>query len=393
MANDPYKSESLDECKQLCDYPMYIRGKIAQIEGELDKALYWFENALALSPQNAIYLSRIGQVNFLLGNHEKAAEILLKSVEKDSTHVCGINLQAQECLTSLNNLNQSPEVLKFMAELFQKKKDFSSAARAYEQVIKSNCNVFNDIGDEQKFQLEPDNVEALTNLGLLYYQEGKENNAFEMFGRALSYDPTDGNAILAAGSIIQTNGDFDVALSKYRVAAERCDYNGSLWNNIGMCFFGKGKQVAAISCLKKAYYLCPLDWKISYNLGLVHQSIKQYVSAYHFFSAAVNLNPTYGMGYAALAAVLSHLGDQANARKAYEKAIQLDAENPQIFYNYAIFEMKQKNVENAIKLAKMCETALASSHPHYKVCKFSVQNVKTVHWCSKQNILCNLKIA
>lgn len=76
--------------------------------------------------------------------------------------------------------------------------------------------MFNDIGDEQKFQLEPDNVEALTNLGLLYYQEGKENNAFEMFGRALSYDPTDGNAILAAGSIIQTNGDFDVALSKYR---------------------------------------------------------------------------------------------------------------------------------------------------------------------------------
>lgn len=94
-----------------------------------------------------------------------------------------------------------------------------------------------------------------------------------------------------------------------------------------------------------------------------------------------------------ISAVLSHLGDQANARKAYEKAIQLDAENPQIFYNYAIFEMKQKNVENAIKLAKMCETALASSHPHYKVCKFSVQNVKTVHWCSKQNILCNLKIA
>ena len=25
-----------------------------------------------------------------------------------------------------------------------------------------------------------------------------------------------------------------------------------LWNNIGMCFFGKKKHVAAVSCLKRA---------------------------------------------------------------------------------------------------------------------------------------------
>lgn len=57
----------------------------------------------------------------------------------------------------------------------------------------------------------------------------------------------------------------------YRVAADKCDYNGSLWNNIGMCFLGKGKLVAAISCLRKANYLCPLDWKILYNLGICYQ--------------------------------------------------------------------------------------------------------------------------
>ena len=37
----------------------------------------------------------------------------------------------------------------------------------------------------------------------------------------------------------------------------------------GMCFFGKKKFVAAISCLKRANYLAPFDWKILYNLGLV----------------------------------------------------------------------------------------------------------------------------
>lgn len=51
-------------------------------------------------------------------------------------------------------------------------------------------------------------------------------------------------AILAAGSIIQVHGDYDVALTKYRVAAAATPESAHLWNNIGMCFFGKKKHIA-----------------------------------------------------------------------------------------------------------------------------------------------------
>ena len=61
--------------------------------------------------------------------------------------------------------------------------------------------------------------------------------------------------------------DYDVALAKYRLAAQSIPESPPLWNNIGMCFFGKKKFVAAISCLKRANYLAPFDWKILYNLG------------------------------------------------------------------------------------------------------------------------------
>ena len=33
--------------------------------------------------------------------------------------------------------------------------------------------------------------------------------------------------------------DMDVALVKYRVAAVQTPNSAQLWNNIGMCFFGK----------------------------------------------------------------------------------------------------------------------------------------------------------
>ena len=124
-------------------------------------------------------------------------------------------------------------------------------------------------------------------------------------------------AILAAGAMMQDHEDFDVALAKYRVAAASLPESPHLWNNIGMCFFGKSKYVAvstvdqpqvtntwrriessyhweecsgsdvdwrvglplppqAISCLKRATYLAPFEWKILYNLGLVHLSMQQY---------------------------------------------------------------------------------------------------------------------
>lgn len=44
--------------------------------------------------------------------------------------------------------------------------------------------------------------------------------------------------------MIQDQGDFEVALVKYRTAAKQIPESPQLWNNVGMCFFGKKKFVA-----------------------------------------------------------------------------------------------------------------------------------------------------
>lgn len=60
-----------------------------------------------------------------------------------------------------------------------------------------------------------------------------------------------------------------------------------------MCYYGKGKLISAISCLNKANYLCPLDWKVLYNLSLCYLSMQQFASAYHFISSAFALCPQH----------------------------------------------------------------------------------------------------
>lgn len=65
--------------------------------------------------------------------------------------------------------------------------------------------------------------------------------------------------------------------------------------------FSSFSLLQAISCLKRANYLAPFDWKILYNLGLVHLTMQQYASAFHFLSAAINLRPKMAQLFSLLA--------------------------------------------------------------------------------------------
>ena len=70
--------------------------------------------------------------------------------------------------------------------------------------------------------------------------------------------------------MIQEHADLDTALLKDRVAAVVNPNSSQLWNNVGMCFYGKQKYIASIACLKRALTIDPFDWIVNYNLGLVH---------------------------------------------------------------------------------------------------------------------------
>lgn len=92
-----------------------------------------------------------------------------------------------------------------------------------------------------------------------------------------------------------------MALAKYKAAAGHIPESASLWNNLGMCFFGKKRFVSAVSCLKRANSFAPFDWKILLNLGLVHMATQQYASAFHYLSSAINLDPMSGAVFLPLA--------------------------------------------------------------------------------------------
>ncbi len=52
---------------------------------------------------------------------------------------------------------------------------------------------------QEALEFSPESPELLTTVGLLHLQQGDNQRAFESLGNALTHDPRDPKAILAAG--------------------------------------------------------------------------------------------------------------------------------------------------------------------------------------------------
>ncbi|XP_069382267.1 Bardet-Biedl syndrome 4 protein isoform X3 [Paralichthys olivaceus] len=325
--------EQLQETNGTCEYAIYVQALILRLEGKIQQSLELFQSCAILNPSSADNLKQVARSLFLLGKHKAAIEFYHEAArlnEKDweISHNLGV------CCFFIKDFKNAEEHLNMALQINKHDKTFLMLGQVH--LLAGECDKAIEVY-KRAVEHFPENTELLTTLGLLFLQLGKYQRAFEHLGNALTFDPNNYKAILAAGSMMQTHGDFDVAMNKYRVAACAVPESPPLWNNIGMCFFGKKKYVAAISCLKRAHYLSPFDWKVLYNLGLVHLTMQQYASAFHFLSAAINLNPRMGELYMLLAVALTNLEDVENATRAYEQAVTLDESSPLVNLNFAIF--------------------------------------------------------
>ncbi|GBN75060.1 Bardet-Biedl syndrome 4 [Araneus ventricosus] len=337
--------EQLDETQGMCEYALYVQALILRHEGRIQESLELFQTCSILNT-SAENLKQVARSLFLLGRHKNAIDVYEEAARMNSKDwelchnlgVCYMHLQnhkqAFECFRQALQIRPQDETFIALGQLHVMEGDIKAAISTYRKAVEHS----------------PENPELASKLGLLYLQCGMYQKAFEKLGTAMAFDAACVPAILAAGSIIQNHSDFEVALSKYRIAVAKIPESPALWNNIGMCFFGKKKYVAAISCLKRATYLAPFSWQVLQNLGLVHLTMQQYASAFHFLSAAMNLNSHSGQLFMLLAIALKYLQDVKNACQAYDQAMKLDQVDPTIPLNFALLLYEVEEKEKAIEL-------------------------------------------
>ncbi|XKL63125.1 hypothetical protein PGB90_005489 [Kerria lacca] len=315
MLHAKYVRRQFGQCKKLAEeeltrsngyseYANFILGSIYQEDGEIQKSLKYFKKCNMLNPLDVENVKRIGRCLFLLGRYQLALEAFFKAEKLVEIPDWNIYHHLGICYLKFKNDEKANEYLKRAVELGKSEKSFFELAKLYENKkdYQNAITVY-----ETALQLYPSSTELSVNLGLLFMKIEDYNQAFNQLGNAIAHDPLNADALFTFAAEIQRHGEYDVAILKYKIAAQKLPECAEMWNNIGMCFFGKRKYVAAITCLKRSYYLNPTNWLTLYNLGLLHLNTRQYASAAIFLSTAVKFNSKHGSTFTLLALAI-HAG-------------------------------------------------------------------------------------
>lgn len=80
------------------------------------------------------------------------------------------------------------------------------------------------------------------------------------------------------------------------------------------------------------------DAKVQVDFGIEVAQRGLWREAIYRWERAVEIDPTYSAAYNDLAVAYEHEGQLDKARRAYEKALELDPQNTQIRQNYELFK-------------------------------------------------------
>ncbi|KAL0233740.1 hypothetical protein PCE1_002246 [Barthelona sp. PCE] len=348
-----YNNHEFTECQRLIDtvlkenplssFARHIQALIYRHQGKVNDSVELFASVVENSGN---YDSKYHYARslYLQGRLDDALE-MLKECMRERDNDAQVMHYAGVCSVRLSNNSDAIEFFKRSIKLSHHPDSYIQLGRLYAELDDSDMalRMFNEAID-----YFPHNIKVLTALGIHFLRKGHRQNAFNHLGAALTFDPFDGSALLAAGAVLQDSGDVEVALTKYRILA-KSHAHLQFWNNVGVCFFLKRDYVSAVACLQRALEMSPFDWIISFNLACAYLMTRQYFSAFLNISRSINLNRKYAASFKFLALALTKLEDHVNAEQAYIRAIKLAGNTPDhvTLLNYAIFQYNRENFTGA----------------------------------------------
>lgn len=326
-------------------YSIIIKGLIARSGGRLSESLSLLKDCHALyrySNDTTYVLKEIGKTFYLLGKMADSIDIYNNVLHKNKDdwdcyyHIGLIFLnrkkydKAEEFINEAMRINPCKEVLIASGKIFLKKGILNQAIQRLEEALK----------------LSPNDYNLMSTLGSLYLKTKDHEGAINYFKKVLEVENKYSKSLMGLASINQLNGNFEEAYELLSMGYTSNNNSAYLWNNLGMWFFAKEKKIFAATCLKRALYLAPFEWYISFNLGLVYLKNEQYVTAFVHMNTAANLAKNQPYVYLYLAIICSELNNDGNAKNCFERALSLK-EDPIILFNYIIFLFKKKMFNEA----------------------------------------------
>lgn len=175
--------------------------------------------------------------------------------------------------------------------------------------------------------LNPNNKETLNYLGYISTRFKKYNEAVSYYKRAISLDPNYAEAVHNLGVTYADMEDWDEAIKYFKAALSNQVYStpAQAYSNLGYAYYRKGDFVNAEKSLRDALLRNPVFPMAMYILGLVYIEKNNDNSAIEEFKKAIGILPDYADAHWELAKIYLRTGQKARALKHFEVVAEKDS--------------------------------------------------------------------
>ena len=191
------------------------------------------------------------------------------------------------------------------------------------------------------------NITELSSLALSHLKKDNLREAEQLYQEILALQPDDINALHFLGVVYHRLKDYDRAVSLINKALLlRPDYFDAQ-NNLGIILQETGRFDEAIAAYEKALQIRPDSYQIHFNLGTLFDKQNQAKKAIDSYHRAIQLNPNYAEAYLNLGNIFSEIGQGDLSIRCYQRAIQITPDQPEMLNAIGVVLDKQHKLDES----------------------------------------------
>ena len=177
---------------------------------------------------------------------------------------------------------------------------------------------------EHILTIEPNSVDAYTNLGAASRLLGDMNKAIAYYRKALILRPNHINAWLNMGNAHQENEDLEKATECYKKVIGIKPDHSEAYISLGVTFQKLGRINDAISSYKKSIFLDSESYEAHFNLGVAHYKQREITLAIAAYQESLKINSDYAEAWNNLGTAEKERGNRDKSIDSYERAIAIN---------------------------------------------------------------------
>jgi tetratricopeptide (TPR) repeat protein len=345
------------------------QARLAERQQQFDEVQTVLGKAEEISPKNIKVQDELIRLYVLQKQWDKAEAALRRKVALEPEEEAGVAALAR-FLGDRGKFDEGEKILKdFTAKHPQDNQAKFALANFYlsHRKFGPGERVLKDIADNNP--TGPVGVRAKGELAVLYLALGRQDETEKLVGEVLKENSKDMTALKLQGLISLTKKDGLKAVSDFRILTQDQPENPENWLLLARAHqINKDKQLAK-EAAKKALEIKPNYMEARSFLYSIYIQDKDYDELIKLIKDYLRGNDKDVDSWGALGDVYAIKGDDKEARKAFQKMIELEPKNPKGYVKMAWLSRKNKQSGEA---ARYLDMALQQNPNDYQALRLLV---------------------